>query len=182
MILVLYDSGVRSAELCGMRVSDIDWRGLTILVTGKAGKQRRVSIGSKAAQAVEWYLRKRPVRSDWLWLASDNKPFTLNGLRMMMVRRFGKAGMKFWDVHAFRRGFAIRLASNEVLEAHIRHLFQRPEGELSEKPVVRYHDFLYQVASWDRARRVVAKITWHQGELPPRWDFIVSTRTTDPRG
>jgi len=107
MIMVLYDSGVRSAELCGMRTSDIDWGELTILVTGKAGKQRRVSIGSKAAQAVERYLRKRPVKSDWLWLASGNKPFGMNALRMMMLRRFGKAGVKFRGVHAFRRGFAM---------------------------------------------------------------------------
>lgn len=49
-------------------------------------------------------------------------------------------------------GYAIRLPSNEVLEAHIRHLFQRPEGELPEKPIVRYHDFLYQAGSWDRPR------------------------------
>ena len=37
MILVLYDSGVRVAELCGMKMDDLDWRELTILVTGKAG-------------------------------------------------------------------------------------------------------------------------------------------------
>ncbi len=55
MIMTLYDSGVRAAELCGMKVEDLDWRDRTILVTGKAGKQRRVSIGHKTAQAIERY-------------------------------------------------------------------------------------------------------------------------------
>ena len=68
MIMVLYDSGVRSAELCGMNVDDLDWRDRTIIVTGKASKQRRVSIGHKTAQAIERYLRKRPIKSEWLWL------------------------------------------------------------------------------------------------------------------
>ena len=72
MVLTLYDSGVRAAELCGMKVDDLDWRDRTILVTGKASKQRRVSIGHKTAQAIERYLRKRRVKSDWLWLGSAN--------------------------------------------------------------------------------------------------------------
>ena len=73
MVMVLYDSGVRAAELCGMKVDDLDWRDRTILVTGKASKQRRVSIGHKTAQAIERYLRKRPAKSDWLSLGSVNK-------------------------------------------------------------------------------------------------------------
>jgi hypothetical protein len=33
---------------------------------------------------------------------------------------------------------------------------------------------MYQAASWDKARRVVAKVEWHQGELFPRVGFIVT--------
>ena len=46
-------------------------------------------------------------------------------------------------------------------------------------PVVGYHDLLYQAGTWDRPRRVVAKIEWHAGELFPRVGFIVTNRT-DP--
>ena len=78
MILTLYDTGVRAAELRGMKVDDLDWRDRTIIVTGKASKQRRVSIGHKTAQSIERYLRKRAVKSDWLWLGSANSPLKLN--------------------------------------------------------------------------------------------------------
>jgi len=50
----------------------------------------------------------------------------------------------------------------------------RPVGRPSARPKVFYHDFSCRDASWDRARRVVAKIEWHQGELLPRVGFIVT--------
>jgi hypothetical protein len=71
-------------------------------------------------------------------------------------------------------GYAIRLKSNSLLEREIEHLLQRPMGRPPKKPIVRYHDFMYQAASWDKARRVVAKVEWHQGELFPRVGFIVT--------
>jgi len=40
--------------------------------------------------------------------------------------------------------------------------------------VVRYKGFLYQAASWSTARRVVAKVEFHAGELFPRVGFIVT--------
>lgn len=44
----------------------------------------------------------------------------------------------------------------------------------SARPKVFYHDFLPLAGSWDRSRRVVAKVEWHQGELFPRVGFIVT--------
>ena len=51
---------------------------------------------------------------------------------------------------------------------------ETPVGRPPEKPIVCYHNFRYQAASWDKARRVVAKVEWHQGELFPRVGFIVT--------
>ena len=45
-----------------------------------------------------------------------------------------------------------------------------------------YDDFWYRAGSWDRARRVVAKVEWHQGELFPRVGFIVTNMTAVPEG
>ena len=122
MIMVLYDSGVRTAELCGMKAVDLDWRDRTILVTGKASKQRRVSIGHKTAQAIERYLRKRGTKSEWLWLGSANRPLINNGLRMMLKRRFGAADVKFRGAHAFRRGFAMEYLASGGQEGDLKEL------------------------------------------------------------
>ena len=122
MVMTLYDTGVRAAELCGMKVDDLDWRDRTILVTGKASKQRRVSIGHKTAQAIERYLRRRRVQAEWLWLGSANKPLIINRLRMMLQRRFNDAGVKFRGAHAFRRGFAMEYLASGGQEGDLKEL------------------------------------------------------------
>jgi len=73
--------------------------------------------------------------------------------------------------------YAIRIKSNAVLEREIEHLLTRPAGRPSHKPKVFYHSFRYQAKSWQRARRVVAKVEWHAGELFPRVGFIVTNLT-----
>jgi hypothetical protein len=69
--------------------------------------------------------------------------------------------------------YSIRLPANDNLERKVSQL-KRPVGRPSYKPVVRYRSFLYQAASWNRARRVVAKVEFHFGELFPRVGFIVT--------
>jgi len=78
--------------------------------------------------------------------------------------------------------YAIRLPANEILYEKILHLLTRPVGRPSKKPIVLLYDFQYQAASWDKSRRVVAKIEWHQGELFPRVGFIVTNMSAKPEG
>ncbi|OHB67707.1 MAG: transposase [Planctomycetes bacterium RBG_13_60_9] len=77
--------------------------------------------------------------------------------------------------------YAIRLKENAVLERHIQHLLTRPVGRPPKQPQRFYHSFEYRAESWDRARRVVAKIEWHQGELFPRVGFIATNLAGSPR-
>jgi hypothetical protein len=70
--------------------------------------------------------------------------------------------------------YAIRLPGNHVLQKRIAHLLTRPVGR-PPKHVRRYYvSFDYRAKSWDRSRRVVAKVEWHPGELFPRVGFIVT--------
>jgi hypothetical protein len=77
--------------------------------------------------------------------------------------------------------YAIRIPANENLERDITELLTRPVGRPSHKPVFRYKSFLYQAESWKKARRVVAKVEFHAGELFPRVGFIVTNLDTDSR-
>ncbi len=77
--------------------------------------------------------------------------------------------------------YAIRIPSNDILEREVAELLRRSVGRPSHKPVVRYKSFRYQAASWTTARRVVAKIELHCGELFPRVGFIVTTLEMDSR-
>ena len=77
--------------------------------------------------------------------------------------------------------YAIRLPANAGLERDIEELLRRPVGRPSHKPIIWYKGFLYQAASWKTARRVVAKVEFHAGELFPRVGFIVTNLETPSR-
>jgi len=77
--------------------------------------------------------------------------------------------------------YAIRIPANDSLERDIAELLPRPVGRPSQKPLVEYKGFLYQAATWKTARRVVAKVEHHAGELFPRVGFIVTNLTLPSR-
>ena len=77
--------------------------------------------------------------------------------------------------------YAIRIPANENLDRDIAELLARPVGRPSCKPVVWYEGFLYRATSWNTARRVVAKVEHHAGELFPRIGFIVTNLSLTSR-
>ena len=61
ILKMLYATGIRVSELCGVDVDDLDLSSATARVTGKGSKQRVVPFGAPARRAVEAYLtRGRP--------------------------------------------------------------------------------------------------------------------------
>jgi integrase/recombinase XerC len=57
MVEVLYASGARVAELCGLDLSDIDYDRQTIRVLGKGNKERTIPLGNPAMRALNLYLK-----------------------------------------------------------------------------------------------------------------------------
>src|ERR687893_430361 len=78
----------------------------------------------------------------------------------------------FLEAESFR--YAIRLPANAVLQRPIAHLLKRPVGRPPHEVRRFYASFSYRAASWDRSRRIVAKVEWHPGELYPRVGFVVT--------
>ena len=66
---LLYGSGLRVSELCGVRPGDVDLRAGTVTVWGKGSKQRQVPITVPASEAIgEWMTRGRDA------LVTDDSP------------------------------------------------------------------------------------------------------------
>ena len=106
-----------------------------------------------------------------------------------MVKRYRARFKQMWlradaafadpDMYKYCEGngmtYFIRLPSNEVLKRVVGPHLSRPVGRPPKSGVqVKVFDFEYQAKSWDKTRRVVCKIEWHQGELFPRVGFIVT--------
>jgi hypothetical protein len=113
------------------------------------------------------------------------------------LRRYfrGDAAFASPDIYEFLEAegflYAIRLPTNPILQKSIAHLLTRPVGRPPNHVRRYYASFSYQAGSWDRKRRVVAKVEWHPDDLVPRVGFIVTnlsraaervTRFYDGRG
>lgn len=57
MVEILYASGARVSELCGLDLEDIDYERRTIRVLGKGNKERTIPIGAPAVRALESWLK-----------------------------------------------------------------------------------------------------------------------------
>ena len=86
----------------------------------------------------------------------------------------GQAPVGTWRERCFAADFPFLLWGSNTLT--------RPVGRPPRKPVVWFADFKYQAASWDRDRRVIAKVEWHRGELFPRVGFILTNRSARAQG
>lgn len=65
LLELLYATGVRVSELCGMDVDDVDFERRVVRVLGKGNKERMVPFGQPAGRAVrEWIEGGRPAMAD----------------------------------------------------------------------------------------------------------------------
>jgi integrase/recombinase XerC len=74
---LLYATGARVSELCGLDIDDLDRARQTVRVLGKGNKQRTIPVGRPAVRAVDaWLERGRP-----MWATADSGPALLLGAR-----------------------------------------------------------------------------------------------------
>jgi integrase/recombinase XerC len=84
-----YSCGLRSAEVVGLRLADVDFDQEAVHVLGKGGKERVVPLGEEAAYAVATYLRgARPAlaagANDALFLSIRGRSLDTSVLRRLM--------------------------------------------------------------------------------------------------
>ena len=121
ILWVLYDTGIRVSELCGLRVGDFDRKQGILTVKGKGSKERRIALGSNCQRNLVYYLdRHRPDQEeltewgnpeeDHLFLSETRLPLTKNGVTQLFARLKKRSGItgKRISPHIFRHTFAIR--------------------------------------------------------------------------
>jgi site-specific recombinase XerD len=110
IIAVFTATGIRLAELAGLRCSDVDLWQREITVRGKGGKDRIVRIGHQAARSLDRYQRSRSrhgqARRPQLWLGTGNpEPLTAASIYQMITRRGRQCGVNVYP-HRFRHHFS----------------------------------------------------------------------------
>ncbi|BBY21568.1 tyrosine recombinase XerC [Mycobacterium stomatepiae] len=77
IVEMLYATGIRVSELCGLDIDDVDTRYRTVRVLGKGNKQRTAPFGVPAADALQaWLADGRPTLA-----TADSGPALLLGAR-----------------------------------------------------------------------------------------------------
>lgn len=121
ILWVLYDTGIRVSELCGLREEHFDRKRGVLTVQGKGSKERRVALGQNCQRHLLYYLdHQRPdeeelaewgsAGEDHLFLSETRLPFTKNGVTLLFARLKKRAGItgKRVSPHILRHTFAIR--------------------------------------------------------------------------
>jgi integrase/recombinase XerC len=107
---VLYGSGVRVSELCGLTVSSLELARQAATVWGKGAKERRVPLSAPAVTALRLWLALRSEvvvaeYGDMLFANERGKPLTTRDVRRIVDRRSPVPT----HPHALRHSFATHL-------------------------------------------------------------------------
>ena len=108
MIRIMFETGMRIAELTRLRIGDFD--SYRIRFVGKGQKLREVYISEKTLVLLREFVEEVGV-CDYLWGAKsvDGRPPTVNTVRNRMGKVFDAAGYKGFYPHALRHSFATNL-------------------------------------------------------------------------
>ncbi len=110
ILRLLLDTGMRLAEITGLRIEDLDLDHAVAVVLGKGRRPRVCPFGPKAAHALDRYLRargKRPMAArPALWLGRGGLPMTDSGIRQAITERAKIANIGGVHPHQFRHRFA----------------------------------------------------------------------------
>jgi integrase/recombinase XerD len=116
MIELMYSTGLRVSELCGLRVSDIQMNAGTLRCIGKGNKERIVPVGRRALESVAVYMREsrpkllcdRP--SPRLFLGKRGGKFDRIQFWMLLKKYGAQAGLReSLNPHMLRHSFATHL-------------------------------------------------------------------------
>ena len=109
---VLYGSGLRVSELCGLRSGDVDLLGRRITVWGKGSKQRMLPLSEPSVRALAaWLEDGRPMMAeasvvgDLMFVNKRGNPLTPRDVRRLLDRR----SVDPTHPHALRHTFATHL-------------------------------------------------------------------------
>lgn len=118
MLELLYATGLRVSELCGLRVAQLELRRGVVRVVGKGNRERLVPIGGAALSALRTYLeRGRPQlhpRGDTLFPGRGGRPMTRQNFWIQVRRHGSDAGIDAARLspHVVRHSFATHLVEH----------------------------------------------------------------------
>lgn len=114
LILIMLDTGIRTAELTRLTNGDYDPCRRTILVrkqNAKTKRERTCYLSDEIAITLNRYLQYKPDSIDWLFPSRDSNQMDTNEIAREIRKLCGKAGVKFTP-YQLRHSFATYFIEN----------------------------------------------------------------------
>lgn len=105
IIALMYDSGLRQAEVCNLKMRNISLDENRLVVRGKGNKERTVPLGQFAKGILCEYLKICPYSSAYVFVGRYGEPMTCNSVKLMMSKVARKLDFEF-SSHKLRHNFA----------------------------------------------------------------------------
>lgn len=114
IILLLLDTGLRAAEICGLKIIDLDLRNRYALPFGKGDKERRLPFSARTGQVLFKYLaaRRDERASSPLFATDHGRALDRIQLLKLLAAAGQRAGVQNVHPHRFRHTFAIQYLRN----------------------------------------------------------------------
>jgi integrase/recombinase XerC len=116
MVELLYATGARVAELCGLDLSDVDYDRQTIRVLGKGNKERTIPMGNPAMKALNLWLKdgrdviKNAQSDNAVFLGARGKRIDQRTVRTVVYKALEAIeGIERLGPHALRHSTATHL-------------------------------------------------------------------------
>jgi integrase/recombinase XerC len=110
LLELLYASGLRVAEGCGLDLDDLDEARRTVRVLGKGDRERVVPVGETALEALTAYLERRGRRRGPLFLNARGGRLTTRSAHRIVRARARQAGIgQRVTPHTLRHSFATHM-------------------------------------------------------------------------
>ena len=114
LLAVLYDTGVRVSELCGLQCQELQSGGRLEVKQAKGSRARVVPISRAAVRHVTRYLQDERPESPLgeVFLCHPDAAMNRNTVKQLLERLCKVADIEPVSPHAFRRGFAVNYLRN----------------------------------------------------------------------
>jgi integrase/recombinase XerC len=110
LLELLYATGLRVAECCGLDWNDLDGSQGTVRVLGKGGKERVVPVGETALEAVDAYMKLRGDGTGPLFRNARGGRLTTRSVHRVVKERARQAGIsQRVTPHTLRHTFATHM-------------------------------------------------------------------------
>lgn len=113
---LFYVTGIRRAELLGLKDSDVDMHADVIKVTGKRNKQRLIPIGTEVKQVLLEYQEERDVRigcgDGYLFVKEDGEALYPMLLYRIVKGKLANVNLSHKSPHVLRHTFATSMLNH----------------------------------------------------------------------